>query len=90
MLRWTHGIPGRLGGLKGRFAQLEAWDAESLEAALRSHAGDEGVKAGALIHPTRMALTAAKAGPSLFEIVEAMGKQATLGHLNNFMTYLRS
>ena len=83
-------LPGRLGGLKGRFAQLEAWDAESLEAALRSHAGDEGVKAGALIHPTRMALTAAKAGPSLFEIVEAMGKQATLGHLNNFMTYLRS
>ena len=31
-----------------------------------------------------------KAGPSLFEVVEAMGKQATLRHLNNFMTYLRS
>ncbi len=83
-------LPGTLGGLKGRFAQVEPWDAESIEAVLRSHADDKGLKAGALIHPTRMALTAAKAGPSLFEIVEAMGKQATLGHLNNFMTYLRS
>ena len=83
-------LPGQLGALKGRFAQLESWDADSLEAALRHLAEDKGVKAGALIHPTRMALTAAKAGPSLFEIVEAMGRQATLRHLNNFMTYLRS
>ncbi len=83
-------LPATLGGLKGRFAQVESWDAASIEAALRSHAEDQGVKAGALIHPTRMALTAAKAGPSLFEIVAAMGKQETLGHLNNFMTYLRS
>jgi glutamyl-tRNA synthetase len=83
-------LPGLLGELKGRFAQATEWDAGLLEAALRTLADDNGVKAGFLIHPTRMALTAAKAGPSLFEIVEAMGKLDTFRHLNNFMTYLRS
>ncbi|MDX1382920.1 MAG: hypothetical protein R3190_04700, partial [Thermoanaerobaculia bacterium] len=82
-------LPGLLGALKGRFAQVGAWEADGLEEALRDLAAAKDVKAGELIHPTRMALTAAKAGPSLFEVVEVMGKEGTFRHLNNFMAYLR-
>ena len=83
-------LPGLLGALKGRFAQAATWEAEALEEGLRNLAAEKDVKAGALIHPTRMALTAAKAGPSLFEVVEVMGKEGTFRHLNGFVAYLRA
>jgi glutamyl-tRNA synthetase len=83
-------LPSLLGALKGRFAQQQKWDQESLEKALREVAAEKGVKAGALIHPVRMAVTASKVGPGLFEVLEAMGKEATFKHLNGFMASLRA
>ena len=83
-------LPGLIGQLKGKFAGAPSWAADDLEEALRNLAAEKDMKAGALIHPTRMALTSAKAGPSLFEVVEVMGKEGTFRHLNGFMTYLRA
>lgn len=83
-------LPQRLGALKGRFAQLTSWDTESLEKALRDLAEERGEPAGSLIHPARMALTAAKAGPGVFDVIEVMGKEATFRHLNNFVAYVRA
>jgi glutamyl-tRNA synthetase len=82
-------LPGWLGALKGRFAQA-SWDEAGLEEALRALATEKEIAAGKLIHPARMAVTAAKAGPGIFEVLEAMGKEATFRHLNNFMAYLRA
>jgi glutamyl-tRNA synthetase len=79
-----------LGALKGKFAQLQKWDKESLEKALREVAAEREVKAGALIHPVRMAVTASKVGPGLFEVLEVMGKEATFKHLNGFTASLRA
>ena len=39
------------------------------------------MKAGVLIHPTRMALSGAAGGPPLFDLVEAMGREATVDAL---------
>jgi glutamyl-tRNA synthetase len=82
-------LPGLLGALKGRFAQAQPWDKDALEKALRELADEKGVKAGALIHPVRMAVTASKVGPGLFDVLEVMGKEATFKHLNAFMAALR-
>ncbi|RMH19973.1 MAG: glutamate--tRNA ligase [Acidobacteria bacterium] len=83
-------LPDHLEALIGRLRRLPSFDADSIEAALRGLADERGLKAGVLIHPTRMALTASKAGPSLFELVAAMGQSATLRHLANFVRFLRS
>jgi glutamyl-tRNA synthetase len=83
-------LPSLLGALKGRFAQVPSWDKEALERALRALADERGVKAGALIHPVRMAVTASKVGPGLFDVLEVMGKDATFKHLNGFMASLRA
>ncbi len=45
----------------------------ALEAALRAVAEEKGIKAGVLIHPTRMALSGAAGGPPLFDLVETGG-----------------
>ena len=83
-------LPSLLGALKGKFAQAQPWDKTELEKALRSLAEEKGVKAGALIHPVRMAVTASKVGPGLFDVLEVMGKEATFKHLNAFMASLRA
>ena len=48
------------------------------------------MKAGALIHPTRMALSGAAGGPPLFDLVEAMGREATASHFNRFLAFLKA
>jgi glutamyl-tRNA synthetase len=82
-------LPDLLQELRDRYAQLPEFTKEALEAALRSLSEERGVKAGVLIHPTRMALTAATGGPSLFDLVEVMGREATLRHLDRFVGFLR-
>jgi len=52
-------------------------------------AGERGIKAGALIHPTRTALSGSQAGPPLFDLVEVMGREATLRHLDHLIGRLR-
>jgi glutamyl-tRNA synthetase len=61
-----------------------------LEAALRAQAEERGLKAGALIHPTRMALSAAAAGPPVFDLIEAMGREATDRHFVDYLEFLRA
>jgi glutamyl-tRNA synthetase len=82
-------LPGHVEALRDRYAALDGFTKEALEAALRALADERQVKAGALIHPTRMALTAASGGPSLFDLVEVMGREASLRHLDNFLRFLR-
>ncbi len=82
-------LPPQLDQLIERFQQVETFDLEGIENAIRSLAKEVGVKAGALIHPTRMALTASKAGPSLFHLVEVMGREDSVRHLGHFVAYLR-
>ncbi|MCH9648460.1 MAG: glutamate--tRNA ligase [Deltaproteobacteria bacterium] len=81
-------LPGHLEALAARFAALEEFSPEALEQELRQLSEAVEVKAGVLIHPTRMALTASKKGPSLFELVATMGREATGRHLANFVGFL--
>ncbi len=83
-------LAGHLEALRDRYAQLPDFDKESTEAALRELAGERGLKAGALIHPTRMALSGAAGGPPLFDLVEAMGREAAAGHFDRFLAFLRA
>jgi len=81
-------LPAHLGQLAERWAALGDFGVEALEGALRELSVELEVKAGYLIHPVRMALTAAKAGPSLFDLVAVMGQEATARHLDQFLAHL--
>jgi glutamyl/glutaminyl-tRNA synthetase len=81
-------FPGQLEALRRRYAESD-FTKEALEAELRAQAEAGGVKAGVLIHPTRMALSSATGGPPLFDLVEAMGREAALRHLDQFIVFLK-
>jgi glutamyl-tRNA synthetase len=57
---------------------LESFDADSIQAGFKQVAEDVGVKMGVLVHPIRLACTGKKVGPSLFHLMEVLGKDKVL------------
>lgn len=72
----------RLQALRDAFAALETFDAVSLEASLKATAAELGIKVGALVHPARLAVTGSNAGPSLYHLLEILGKEKVLLRLD--------
>ena len=64
--------------LRARFAALEHWNVASLEAAIRELADELEVKVAALVHPTRMLVSGQTVGPSLWELLEFLGRERVL------------
>jgi glutamyl-tRNA synthetase len=83
-------VPGLLSELRERWAALPSFTKDALEAELRALCEARGIKAGVLIHPTRMALSAATGGPPLFDLVEVMGRETALRHMDRFIAFLKS
>lgn len=82
-------LPGHLEKLRDRYAEVEPFQLQPLEDELRDLADELDVKAGALIHPLRMALTASKTGPGVFDVVVLTGREASQERLDRFIAFLR-
>ncbi len=76
----------RLKQLREVFAGLTSFDAATLENSLKETARQLGVKAGALVHPTRLACTGKTAGPSLYHLLEVLGKERVLRRLDRVLS----
>jgi glutamyl-tRNA synthetase len=72
----------RLKKLRDSFAQLEDFNAANIERTLKSVAAELGVKAGVLVHPTRLACTGSASGPSLYHLMEVLGKKTVLERMD--------
>ena len=73
----------RLGLLRPELDRLFEWTAPSVEQRLRETADTIGVKLGKIAQPLRAALTGATASPGLFEVMAVLGKEETLGRLDD-------
>jgi glutamyl-tRNA synthetase len=62
-------------------AQVEPFDAERIEAALRSLAERLGLKPREAFQPIRLAVTGSKVSPGLFESLELLGKDEALARI---------
>ncbi|HVJ43939.1 MAG TPA: glutamate--tRNA ligase [Dongiaceae bacterium] len=62
---------------------LPDWQAAALEAAVRQFIEKKGVKLGQVAQPLRAALTGAATSPGLFEVMEVLGRDESLGRLND-------
>jgi glutamyl-tRNA synthetase len=60
---------------------VDPWDAASTEAAVKSFAEAEGLKLGTVAQPLRAALTGRSASPGIFEVLEILGREESLGRL---------
>jgi len=72
----------RLVKLRETFANVSSFDAATLGTTLQTLAAELGVKAGVLVHPTRLACTGKTIGPSLYHLMEVLGKERVLLRLD--------
>jgi glutamyl-tRNA synthetase len=49
---------------------------------MRAFAESKGVKFGALVHATRVAITGRAASPGLFEVIVLVGRDRTVARMN--------
>jgi glutamyl/glutaminyl-tRNA synthetase len=70
-----------LGSLHDRLAALTEWTHDGIEGVIRALSEELGVKPAALIHPSRMAVSGRTVGPSLFELLEVLGRDRVLTRL---------
>jgi glutamyl-tRNA synthetase len=69
-------------------AIIEPFDALTLESGMRQIAESHGVKAAALIHATRVAVTGRAVSPGLFELLELLGRERTVSRVTSAVQYL--
>jgi glutamyl-tRNA synthetase len=72
----------RLKAVRDALSTLEKFDATEIEATLKSTASKLGVKVGAIVHPTRLAETGSNVGPSLYHLLEVLGKEKVLARID--------
>ncbi len=76
---------------KGRKAltEVEDFTVEETENAYRRLIDELEIKGGAIIHPTRLALTGRTVSPGLFDIMALLGKERCLKRLNQAIEYIK-
>lgn len=86
--RWKAQTPALLREWTSQLATLENFTAEAIDAHLRQFAQEKGVGAGQLIHPCRLAVSGSGTGPSLFHMMEVLGKECCLRRLQHALEVL--
>jgi glutamyl-tRNA synthetase len=79
------GAIDRLGQLREKYAELDDWAAASLETALKELGASIGCKTGELVHPARVAVSGRSIGPSLYHMLEVMGKPRVLRRMDRVL-----
>lgn len=76
-------VAGHLRAWAGVVGTLPSLAPADTEAALRALAGQRGIKAGVLIHGTRVAVTGQAVSPGVFEVVELVGRDRVVARLTS-------
>jgi glutamyl-tRNA synthetase len=68
--------------LRELLSQLDPFRADPIGATFKSAAQELGVKTGVLVHPARLACCGSTSGPSLYHLMEILGKDRVLRRLD--------
>ena len=78
----------RLIALRDEFAKIENWTVEKIESILKTLAQKLGCKTGDLVHPARVGVSGRSVGPSLYHMLEVMGKERVLARFDRMIAQL--
>jgi glutamyl-tRNA synthetase len=77
--------PG-LEAVRDALSALKKFEVTEIEATLKSTAANLGVKVGAIVHPTRLAVTGSNVGPSLYHLLEVLGKEKVVARIDRALS----
>lgn len=72
----------RLEAVRDALRGVTKFDVAEIEVALKSTAAKLGVKVGVIVHPTRLAVTGSNVGPSLYHLLEVLGKEKVIARID--------
>jgi len=75
-----------IGRLHSALETVGTWSGVTTEAALRAFAEENSLKLGAVAQPLRAALTGRTTSPGIFEVLDVLGRQESLGRLEDQST----
>src|SRR5947208_4634849 len=78
----------RLSALRAEFAKIDNWNLEQIESTLKALAQKLDCKTGDLVHPARIAVSGRGIGPSLYHMLEVMGKERVLARFECMISQL--
>ena len=78
----------RLIASRDEFAKIENWTVEKIESTLKTLAKKLGRKTGDLVHPARVGVSGRSVGPSLYHMLEVMGKERVLARFDRMIAQL--
>lgn len=81
------GTPELLKSFRSKLAELERFDHETCEAALRSFIEANDIKIGDIIHALRVAVTGKGVGLGMFEALELLGKDRCLARIDRCLEH---
>lgn len=74
---------GRLAGIRAPLANLDVWDQETVESAVKAHVEAQEWKLGMIAQPLRAALTGSNVSPGIFEVAAVLGRDEALGRIED-------
>ncbi|MBV1702668.1 MAG: glutamate--tRNA ligase [Hyphomicrobiales bacterium] len=77
----THQMRERLSGLHQALQTASPWSAVATEAVVREYANTAGIKLGDAAQPLRYALTGKTTSPGIFDVLEVLGREESLGRI---------
>ncbi len=75
--QWKAESGATLLALKAKFETVTEWETEALQGAFHALMEEQGIGAGKIMAPLRLALTGLSSGPGVFEIASLIGREAT-------------
>ena len=81
-------LAAHMRALRAAYVTLEPFAEGPLEQALRAVADERGIKAGALIHATRLGMTGRTVSPGLFEMLRLLGRETVIERLDRLLDTL--
>jgi glutamyl-tRNA synthetase len=72
-----------LAALAPKLAALPDWTAAAAEAAVRDYVAESGAKLGQVAQPLRAALTGRATSPGIFDVLETLGREESLGRIGD-------
>jgi len=75
--------------LQARFKKLADWDENAIESEVRALAEQASLKLGAVAQPMRAALTGSNVSPGIFEVAAILGREESLGRLEDALMWAR-
>jgi glutamyl-tRNA synthetase len=78
--------PGVLAAARALLATTEPWSATALEEAARELAEQSALKLGQIAQPLRAAVTGSAQSPGLFDVMVTLGRDETLGRIDDALT----